>query len=92
MATLRFDTDSGRQTASTISAGGNNMRTELSTLQNRVNAMVGAEWQGNSAMQFQNEFQSWCQQLQTVLNSLDELKMKLDSEIAEWEAAAQSLG
>jgi WXG100 family type VII secretion target len=91
MATLHFDTDAGRNTSSTISASSNNIQSELSNLRSRVSSMVGGEWQGNSANQFEGEFQNWAQQLQTTLNTLDELKMKLDREIQEWETAASSL-
>ena len=91
MATLHFDTDAGRMTANTIQTASSNLQTEMGNLSNRVNSMVGSEWIGNSASQFQSEFQTWSEQLRNAITQLDTLKQRLDREITEWETAAQAL-
>lgn len=91
MATLHFDTDAGRGTANVINSACSNLEGELNNLNSRVNSMVGAEWIGNSANQFQSEFQNWSQQLRSCVEQLTTLRMRLENEIAEWETAAQGL-
>lgn len=91
MATLHFDTDAGRATVSQLSTSSNELQSQLNILAQRVNSMVGSEWIGNSATQFQSEFQSWAQQLQQVMQNLDTLRQRLETEIADWEQAASAL-
>jgi WXG100 family type VII secretion target len=91
MTTLHFDTDAGRNTSSLIRTTISNLQSELNTLQQRVNGMVGAEWQGNSAQQFQGEFQNWSEQLRNTISQLETIQQRLDREIAEWEQAASTL-
>ena len=92
MATLHFDTDAGRMTAQTITASKSTIEAELANLRNRVNSMVGAEWISTAANQFQGEFETWAGQLTQTLQALEALRVRLDQEIVEWEAAAQALG
>lgn len=91
MTTLHFDTDAGRVTSSQIGNGVNELQGQLNALSQRVNGMVGSEWIGNSATQFQGEFQNWAQQLQNCMQQLETLRQRLDREIAEWEQAAGAL-
>jgi WXG100 family type VII secretion target len=91
MTTLHFDTDAGRMTSSTINTSSTNIQTELTNLTNRVNSMVGAEWQGNSAQIFQQEFQAWSGQLRNCMDALTQLRDRLDREINDWETAASTL-
>lgn len=89
MATLHFDTDAGRMTATTITTSKGNIETELANLRNRMSGMIGTEWIAPAATQFQSEFETWAGQLTQTLQALETLRMRLDQEIAEWEAAAQ---
>lgn len=91
MTTLHFDTDAGRMTAQTITTCKGNIEMELTNLRNRMNSMVGAEWIAPAANQFQGEFESWAGQLAQTLQALETLRVRLDQEIAEWEAAAQGM-
>lgn len=91
MATLHFDTDAGRSTVSQITVSTNELQGQLNTLSQRINSMVGSEWIGNSASQFQSEFQNWAQQLQQVTQNLETLRQRLEIEISEWEQAASAL-
>lgn len=92
MATLHFNTDAGRATSSQINNSCNMLIDQLNTLNSRINAMVGADWMGNSANQFQGEFQNWASQMQQCISALETLRTRLDSEINEWEVAASTLG
>ena len=91
MATLHFDTDAGRSTVSQLNVSSNELQSQLNTLSQRVNGMVGSEWIGNSANQFQSEFQNWSQQLQQVMQNLETLRQRLETEIADWEQEASAL-
>ena len=91
MATLHFETDAGRSTVSQINVSTNELQSQLNTLGQRINSMVGSEWIGNSANQFQSEFQNWSQQLQQVMQNLETLRQRLETEIADWEQAASAL-
>ena len=91
MATLHFDTDAGKNASTTIQTGCDSLNDQLNALNSRVNSLVGSEWMGNSANQFKGEFDSWATQLRACTDNLATLKTRLDTEIAEWEAAAQGL-
>ena len=90
MTTLRMNTDQARSTASVMQAQHGEIQSALSSLSSSVSTLDG-EWMGNSATQFQTEFSEWRSQLGNLLNVLQELKNRLDAEIAEWEAAAAQL-
>jgi WXG100 family type VII secretion target len=92
MTTLHFNTDTGRQTATALGTARGNIESELANMASRVNAMVGTEWQGQSALQFQNEFETWAVQLRSQLETLSNLQDRLNAEIANWEAVASQLG
>lgn len=90
MATLHLEPEAARSTSNLMGSCRSNIESELSSLQQRVNSMVGAEWQGNSANIFQGEFESWSGQLRNTLNQLEALRQRLETEIAQWEAAAST--
>lgn len=92
MTTLKMNVPEAQSTAAAIANCASQVQSQLATLRGRVNSMVGSEWQGNSAMQFQSEFQSWDQQLTTLLSQLTDLQQRLNLEIAQWEEAASRLG
>ncbi len=91
MTTLHFNTDAGRQAASMMGNCRSNVEAEINNLKSYVNSLVPGDWQGNSAVQFQNEFQTWEGQLRTYLDALSNLQNRLNSEIAAWEATAAQL-
>jgi len=91
-ATLKMNVPEARTTSSSIQTSVDQLRTELNNVKNRITSLVGSEWQSNAATQFQQEFQTWEQQLTTLLTSMDELRTRLEREIAEWEQVAERLG
>jgi len=92
MTTLKMNVPEAQSTATAIGNCVSQVQSQLNTLRGRVNSMVGSEWQSNSANQFQTEFQSWEQQLNTLLSQLGELQQRLTREIAQWEEMARQLG
>lgn len=88
MTTLLFNTDSGRETGHAMATARGNIETEVNNLKTRVSSLVGAEWQGQAALQFQGEFDTWANQLQTYLETLSNLHSRLETEIQNWEAVA----
>lgn len=92
MTTLKMNVPEARSTSSNIQTAVSQLRTELGSLKNRVTSMVGSEWQSNAANQFQQEFQTWEQQVTTLLTNMEELRDRLDREIAQWEEVAARLG
>lgn len=92
MTTLHFNTDAGRQTANALGTARGNIEGELTNIQNRINSLIGADWQGQSASQFQSEFETWANQLRNQLETLTNLQNRLNSEITNWETVASQLG
>lgn len=90
MTQLTFNTDEGRSTSTLISTTCSNLGTELNNLRNNVNSLVGAAWIGQSANQFQGEFDQWATTLQNIINELEVMKGRLDMEIAQWEETASA--
>ncbi len=88
MATLHFNTDFGRETAAALATANSNIESELTSLKSRVSSLVGTEWQGQSALQFQDEFTTWANQLQSFAETLITLQERLNTEIQNWEAIA----
>jgi WXG100 family type VII secretion target len=88
MTTLHFNTAAGRDTAAAMVTARNNIEGDLNNLRTRVSSLVGSEWQGQAAIQFQNEFDTWATQLLTYIETLTNLQTRLDGEIQNWEAVA----
>jgi len=92
MTTLHMDTEVARQTATALRGLEESLRGEVSQMKGRVNNLVSSHWQGNSATQFDGEFQDWMGKANLEFGELIELAQRLDDEISNWETAAQSLG
>lgn len=92
MTTLHFNTDAGRNTAAMLNSTRGNIEGEIMRIRSTVNSLVGSDWQGASAMQFQDEMMTWINQINQVLGTLDVLKAKLETEIVDWEQTGSQLG
>ena len=90
MSQLTFNTDEGRSTSNLISTSCSNLGTELTSLRNNINSLVGSAWIGQSATQFQGEFEQWANTLQNVINELETMKGRLEMEISQWEETASA--
>jgi WXG100 family type VII secretion target len=92
MATLKLDTDLARHVHSTMASTYGEFRNNVNTVNASARNLLEGNWEGNSAIEFRDQFDSWYQQVNTNLQMLQELADRLNREIGEWEAAAQRLG
>jgi uncharacterized protein YukE len=65
---------------------------ELTSLTSEINNVVGSAWMGNSATEFQQQFEQLRTQISQQLDALETLANALQSEIAQWEQMAASMG
>ena len=91
MTTLHMDVESVRSTSTTLQNVHDEMVSQIGSLASSVQGVVGSAWQGNSATQFNSEFEQWRTSVNQMLEQLALLKQRLESEINEWETMAQSL-
>lgn len=90
MATLHMNTDQAHSTATTIRSSASELQASVNTANNSVNSMM-SEWQGNSATQFQGEYEQWRNAANNAIQALESLAGRLEAEISEWESMAQNL-
>lgn len=91
MSELRMNVPEAQSTSSAIRNSVTQLQAELTTLNSRVTSMVGSEWQSNAATQFGQQFQEWQTQVKTLLDKMEELRGRLDREIAEWQEMSARL-
>ena len=92
MTTLHMDTEVARKTATALRGLEESLSGEVKQMKGQVNNLVTSHWQGNSATQFDGEFQEWMGKANLEFGELIELASRLEAEIKNWEDAAQSLG
>lgn len=88
MSNLRMNTEAARNVVNNLSRASETIEGELNNLRGQIGNLVGSEWQGQSANQFQEEFQRLDQSIQSILGSLDNLQTQLNYEISAWENVA----
>jgi WXG100 family type VII secretion target len=91
MTTLHMDVESARSTQANIKSTHDQVLSEVGTITSAVQGMVGSVWLGNSATEFLNEYENWRSSMNTMLEALNTLGNRLQSEIAEWETMASKL-
>ncbi len=91
MATLHMEVESVRATQSNLMTIHSDLTSQVNTMTNAINGMVGSTWQGNSAVEFQAEYENWRSTMTTLLDQLSTLANRLQTEIAEWEQMAAKL-
>jgi WXG100 family type VII secretion target len=52
------------------------VQSELSTLTNAVNSLLSS-WMGNSKSTFENEWQPWVNQVNSLITQMDEIQQRL---------------
>ena len=90
--TLHLDTGIANSTVTTMKDNATQIEDLTKQLQAKINDFVGSSWQGNAAVQFQTEFDTWFQKVSADASELSTLADKLSTEIQNWEAAAAQLG
>jgi len=92
MATLLMEVEAVQAAQAKMLQEKEAMLGELTSLTNQINQVVGTSWQGNSAVEFQQEFETLRGQIQQQLEALEQLAQALQNEIAQWEDTASRMG
>jgi len=87
-----MDVESVRSAQSKMVSEKEAMLGELQNLTNQINQTVGTAWVGNSASEFQQNYETLRNQITQQLEALAELAQKLQTEIAQWEDMAARMG
>ena len=90
--TLHLDIGIANTTVTTMKDNATQIEDLTKQLQAKINDFVGTNWQGNAAVQFQTEFDTWFNKVTVDTGELTSLADKLSTEIQNWEAAAAQLG
>jgi len=85
MATLHMETDVARNTQSNLMNTHGQLTGMLQSMTSAVNNLQPS-WLGNSATEFYATYDQWRSQMTSLLDQLNTLGTRLQSEIAEWEA------
>ncbi len=92
MPTLHMDVEVCRGTQQKILQQQSQMVQVLGQVTNAVNSTVGSAWIGQSATEFQGQYEQLRSSLTTQLEQLNQLAQRLAQEITQWEAAASKMG
>ncbi|HCU58212.1 MAG TPA: hypothetical protein DF984_08355 [Anaerolineaceae bacterium] len=92
MATLHMDVESVQGAQSKMLQEKEAMLGELTSLTSQVNQTVGTAWVGNSATEFQQQYEQLRSQIQQQLDALETLAGALQNEIAQWQEVSARMG
>lgn len=92
MATIHMDTDTVRNVERQIGTEADNINSAIQNVASQVQSTVGSSWQGQSATEFQQQFDDLRNQLAQQIDRLREMKTALASEISQWEEMQARLG
>lgn len=92
MPTLHMEIEACRSVQSSMKSQHDQLVQTLSTVTSSVNQMVGSTWIGNSASEFQQQYESLRSAITSQLDQLEQLSSAFASEIDQWEIAAGKLG
>jgi len=92
MATLLMDVDTVQAAQAKMLQNKETMLSELTALTSQINQTVGTAWQGNSATEFQQQYDALRNQITQQLDALEQLAQALQSEITQWNETASRMG
>lgn len=92
MATLHMDVESVQGARSKILQEKEAMLGELTSLTGQINQTVGSAWVGNSATEFQQQYEQLRGQITQQLDALETLAGALQNEIAQWQEMSARMG
>ena len=92
MATLHMDVETVQGAQSKMLQEKEAMLGELTSLTSQVNQTVGSAWVGNSATEFQQQYEQLRSQIQQQLDALETLAGALQNEIAQWQEMSARMG
>jgi WXG100 family type VII secretion target len=90
MATLHMEVETARGTQNSMTNTQAQLTSMLQSMTSSVNGLQPA-WLGNSATEFFGEYEQWKSSMTTLLENLQLLSTRLNSEITEWETMASKL-
>jgi WXG100 family type VII secretion target len=90
MATLHMEVEVARSTQNTMSNTYQQLSSLLQSMTSTVNGLQPA-WLGNSATEFFGLYDQWRGSMTNLLDQLQQLSTRLQSEITEWETMASKL-
>ncbi|MGQ9529393.1 WXG100 family type VII secretion target [Chloroflexus sp.] len=89
MPMISLDPEQARSTASTFDTNRSSIESDLSSMQASVNQLLGT-WQGQSRLEFEQEWGQWSQRLRDMVNRLQGLANGLRREADEIESIDRS--
>lgn len=92
MATLHMEVEAAQGTQQKMISQKEAMVNELATLTGQVNQTVGSAWIGNSATEFQQQYDTLRGQITQQLEALGQLAQALQTEIAQWQEMSARMG
>jgi len=92
MPTLHMDVEACRSTQSNIVNQHTQLTQALQSIKSAVDGTVGGAWIGQSATEFQQQFEQLRSSIQSQLDQLNELNTNFNNEIAQWEQVASHMG
>ena len=92
MPTLHMEVEVARQTRSNMMTQHQQLTSSLQAITTAVQNTVGSAWQGQSAMEFQQQYDQLRQSIMNQLEQLNQLASNLENEINQWEQMASRMG
>lgn len=92
MATLHMEVEAVQGTQQKMVSQKEAMVNELATLTGQVNQTVGSAWIGNSATEFQQQYDTLRGQITQQLEALGQLAQAMQSEIGQWQEMSARMG
>ena len=91
MATLHMDVESCSATQSSILNAKSQIEQQIASLKSTIDGMVGSTWIAPGATQFQGDYASWHSTMTQLMEQLNTLGTRLQTEINAWvEQASQA--
>lgn len=92
MATLHMEVEAAQGTQQKMVSQKEAMVNELATLTGQINQTVGSAWIGNSATEFQQQYDTLRGQITQQLEALGQLAQAMQTEIAQWQEMSARMG
>jgi WXG100 family type VII secretion target len=92
MSTLHMDVGTCREVHTKMTSAHEQITQQVSGMSSSVNATVNSAWQGQSANEFQTQYDQLRSSITSQLETLQGLAARLKLEIDQWEQMAQKLG
>ncbi len=92
MATLHMEVEAVQGTQQKMVTQKDAMLNELATLTSQIYQTVGSTWVGNSANEFQQQYDVLRDQITKQLEAMGQLAQAMQTEIAQWQEMSARMG